>query len=84
MDDLDDFDWNISDSESFKESVGVSDLDSVSSREDTSKFIEREKMDLNKLDPRLEKPEAKMEFSISRSSSKSDISERSDLSAVIT
>jgi hypothetical protein len=81
MDDLDDFDWNISDSESFKESVGVSDLDSVSSREDTSKFIEREKMDLNKLDPRLEKPEAKMEFSISRSSSKSDISERSDLSA---
>ncbi|XP_076111314.1 uncharacterized protein LOC143079699 isoform X1 [Mytilus galloprovincialis] len=81
MDDLDDFDWSISESDNFKENTAISDVDSIGSKDELSKIVGREKMDLNKLERRNEKQELKTEFSMSQSSSKSDLSERSDLSA---
>lgn len=81
MDDLDDFDWSISESDNFKENTAISDVDSIGSKDELSKIVGREKMDLNKLERKNEKQELKTEFSMSQSSSKSDLSERSDLSA---
>lgn len=77
MDDLDDFDLNISDSESLQETVRIPEMDSIGIKDETFRIVGREKMDLNK----LPKMDPKTEYSMSRSSSKSDLSERSDLSA---